>query len=502
MLEISDIMPYIIFFLSIGLASLGLRAGLSEKPFISIILGISSGIIAFFLLDGIPMIFALSFALLSMGPAMNLRDSLKNPLSCIHGEGPFLSIFVLILLLAFIGFHAVVPVVQSIEKDTSYEAMFPSNDPLLKDILYVESQGFGSLSPISIVITGKIMDTEAWNYIWDVEKRLKENIDGEYIINVVGIIDVVYPNGEIPNSLSELRNDVDNISKDARELFLSGDSKTTIIYVTTRVGDTPESSEELKKRIEDNINKVNKPVQLDVSITGVPLMSQRLGQLISSSQVIVAILSIGFLVFYLSFHAVRRGRTYPKSSIAISILLPLSFAILGTFDIIYLQHQAINITIPILLTLIFGIGIDDTLHLLKRFRDITEERRWIEPEDAIKEAIAQTGGAAFATTATTVIALSILSLAPIPILQKFAPIGCIGMVLTLVDSMIIFPYLIKIDYYYPGLLSGVVCVLSIIALIAIFLFPLPFITDFRLYSFLVVGIIIAVSFAELIGEYG
>jgi len=471
-----------------------LFTGLSKKHCISVVFGTASIFIAYFLLEGFPMLFAMTFAFLSMGPSINTTRPDENPLSQIHIKGPFASFIVLVLVLSVTGFCLVYPIFNSIEMETSYDKMFPKDEPLIKDIDYAVTRGFGGLSPVSIIIKGEIINIETWKYIWDIEEKLKENSDNEYIINVVSIVDIAYPDGRIPNSTSELRNKVDTIPESVRTLFLSRDSKTAIIYITTRVGATPESSNELKEKLESNINKIETPVHVKRSIAGVPLMSQRLSEIVSLSQVIVAILSIMILVLYLSFSLFGEEKLTPKISFAFALLLSIAFAILGTFIIVWKQSLTINISIPILLTLVFGVGIDDGLHLLKRFRDIDDIEKDIEY--SIKKAISETGGAAFATTATTIIALSTLTLTPIPILQDFAPIAIVGMLLSFVSMIILFPYLIKIDYYNSWLLPFMIFILLFIVLYVI---PIDFVFAVeKTYFDWAIRVIVVVFLIELI----
>lgn len=486
----------VIFICSIVFSCIALGAGSLGHHFGSIFWGTISIFIAYLFLDGLQMLFALSFAFLSMGPSFTTTGPDENPLSRIHGKGFSASFIVLILVLGVTGSCFIYPIFQSIEMETSYDKMFPKDEPLIEEVMYAESRGFGGLSPVHILIKGEIINTETWNYIWEIEEQLKRSSDYEYIINVVSIVDVIYPDGKIPNSTSDLRNDVDSIPKSVRNLFLSRDSQNAVIYITTNAGATPESSNELKAKLESNINKVEIPVNIETSTSGVPLMSQKLSEIISLSQIIVAILSIGFLVLYLSFSMF--GLT-PKISIAFSLLLSISFAIIGTFIIIGYQGRSINISIPILLTLVFGVGIDDGLHLLKRFRDVLgDSENENDMESSIKQAISDTGGAAFATTATTIIALSTLTLAPIPILQEFAPIAVVGMLLSFVSMTIIFPYLIKIDCYNSWLLPIVVFVPLII--VSYFTFTdSVFITE-KMYVIWAIRIIWFVLLIELISK--
>lgn len=489
----------VIFIFSIVFSCIALGSGSSGHHFGAVFWGTISIFTAYLFLDGLQMLFALSFAFLSMGPSITTTGPDENPLSRIHKKGFPASFIVLILVLGVTGSCFIYPIFQSIEMETSYDKMFPKDEPLIEEIMYAESRGFGGMSPVHILIKGEIINTETWNYIWEIEEQLKRSSDYEYIINVVSIVDVIYPDGKIPNSTSELRNDVDSIPESVRNLFLSGDSQNAVIYITTNAGATPESSNELKEKLESNINKVGLPVHLKISLSGVPLMSQKLSEIISLSQIIVAILSIGFLVLYLSFSMF--GLT-PKISIAFSLLLSISFAIIGTFIIIGYQNRTINISIPILLTLVFGVGIDDGLHLLKRFRDVKKEKDSADNidniESSIKQAISDTGGAAFATTATTIIALSTLTLAPIPILQEFAPIAVVGMLLSFVSMTIIFPYLIKIDYYNSWLLPIVVFVPLII--VSYFTFTdSVFITE-KMYFIWAIRIIWFVLLIELISK--
>jgi len=490
------LLPYVGLFISISLSLIALFTGLSGRGLLSVAFGSISCILAFLVLDGFFMVIAIALALIFMTPAMNISEISRNPLSRVHFGGTIMSFLVLFLILAIIVVHAVFPIIQSIEKETSYESMFPTNDPVFSGIIYAESQNLGSLSPACVIIKGKIIDKNTFIFIKNFEEKIRDKIDYEYVVNVISIVDILYPDGKIPNSEEKIRADIDNLPKNVRRFFLADDSKTTVIYITTTAGGTPDSSKELRKRIESCINEEEIPPYVDVIFTGVPLMSERLDRLISDSQIIVTVLSIGLLMLYLSVYTSRYEITI-RPSVAISILLPLAFSILLTFDVIWLQRRYINITIPFLLTLIFGVGIDDTIHLFKRINDLIHEER-LELETAIKKALTQTGGAAFATSATTIIAISTLSLVPIPVLKEFAPIGIIGMTLTFIDSMVIAPYVFKLSYEYPRILSFIVLIVSITGLLGVLVLHHPLLTAGGIYTYLTLGIIIIVSALEFV----
>jgi len=463
-----DILSYLIICSSIGISITGLFFGLAAKYNVCFACGLLAGILSF-LSEGLFFIVALSFAFLPLGLSFIESNHEKNMLSRSHIKGPIIPFIVLVLVLIFVGMHLHYPIIQSIEKETSYESLILSNDPVIRDADFLTSQGFG-ITPLFIVINGEIMNVETWKYIDSIGKKLREKEDRMYITNVMSVIDISFPDGNIPDSEDELRTTIYNFQEDIKEHFISKDFKTTVIYVTTRAGGTPKESEEIKKRVCEVIDNIKKPVSVDnVLVTGMPMMSQSLDKSISFAQIVVTVLSVGFLFFYVSLSMFWREKINVRSSISSGILLSLAFTVLATFDIMYVQKRMISIATPVLLTLIFGVGIDDSLHLLGRFRTEKEKnsKRFGNREKAIdysiRKAIAHTAAPAFATTATTILALCTLILVPIPMLREFAPVGIVSMLITFIDSMVIFPYFIKLSELYPKVIPVLNCIVSIIA---------------------------------------
>jgi len=120
--------------------------------------------------------------------------------------------------------------------------------------------------------------------------------------------------------------------------------------------------------------------------------------------------------------------------ITLLLLVPVSVGILWMFAIMVLFGLRLNIFNMVVLPTLFGIGIDNAIHLYHRFQEEREYVRYV---------VTTTGGAAFLTTITTMLGFAGTISASNQGLQSLGIVACIGLGACLVSSLTIFPALLQ-----------------------------------------------------------
>ena len=174
-------------------------------------------------------------------------------------------------------------------------------------------------------------------------------------------------------------------------------------------------------RFTDQIHRINP------RITGMPPIFYILIKLIGRDGTIAAILTllVVFLLLWFDFRSVK---------LALLGMVPLLFGVAWMLGIMQLLGMKLNIVNTIGVPLILGMGIDDGVHVLHRFK--------AEGKRNLRLVFASTGKAIFLTSATTMLAFGSLGFA---IYRGLASLGItlfIGIFACFFTTVLILPALL------------------------------------------------------------
>ncbi len=108
----------------------------------------------------------------------------------------------------------------------------------------------------------------------------------------------------------------------------------------------------------------------------------------------------------------------------------------------------VNVFTAMIGTIVFGIGVDDSIHIIDRIKD---ER---ETPAGIVKSVAKTGQTIFETTVTTCAGLSAGLFVAIPGLQNFFVLMMLLLILALLTSSILLPALIVAFHEFSSRITG------------------------------------------------
>ncbi len=119
------------------------------------------------------------------------------------------------------------------------------------------------------------------------------------------------------------------------------------------------------------------------------------------------------------------------------VVLTVGVALLWLAGVFALLGWTLNLFNLIALPLLVGMGQDDSLHIIHRYRE--------EGPGSLRHVLKETGGAVFLTTLTTVIGFSSMLFVQHQGLRSLGWTACIGMTLCLISSVLVTPACLRIS---------------------------------------------------------
>ncbi|MGI9471645.1 MAG: efflux RND transporter permease subunit [Rubripirellula sp.] len=174
----------------------------------------------------------------------------------------------------------------------------------------------------------------------------------------------------------------------------------------------------------------------DVHVTGTVVAAARnmrsfigdLGKSIAVASVII------FIVLTVAFRSLRMG--------LISIV-PNAFPLLVTAAGLVLLSYPLQITSALTFSLCLGLAVDDTIHVMMRYRQLKDEGKLANTE-IVAETIRHVGPALAITTAILVTGFGAMLVSPMPGIQMFALLSCIILLTAFVGDLLVLPAMLVV----------------------------------------------------------
>ncbi|KYK25007.1 hypothetical protein AYK25_05600 [Thermoplasmatales archaeon SM1-50] len=184
-------------------------------------------------------------------------------------------------------------------------------------------------------------------------------------------------------------------------------------------------NEEYRKELIDELEEVNP------NIVGRAIIVPKLVDMMGDDVIKVTIFaSIPILVIvFIGFR--KKTPIY-----ALLALIPVAFGIIGLLGLSGPLGIDLNMTSIMMIPLVIGIGIDDGIHILHRYKE--------EGKGSITWVVQNTGKAVFLTTATTCLAFSSFLIAEHPGMRSLGQVPVLGLILCLIAAIIFLPAFILV----------------------------------------------------------
>jgi hypothetical protein len=211
---------------------------------------------------------------------------------------------------------------------------------------------------------------------------------------------------------------------------------TTMLLATSDVGDNDERMNRLVTNIKKHLDSAGHPPGVDLQLTGIPVIQQRLGDLVNNDRTNTRWLSTLF-VFILTALLFR------------SIALAIGPILVVTFSVTWLYGTMGYVDLPIstlaggVAAMVVGIGIDYAIHLMNKYR--FERDNGHDKTTAMEVALTETGSALTTTALTTISAFLAFLVGVMPEMGRFGILMAIGIAYSLFYTLFGLPAFLIIE---------------------------------------------------------
>ena len=235
---------------------------------------------------------------------------------------------------------------------------------------------------------------------------------------------------------------VDTLSDEVKSMLLNEEQTKAIVYVTQPYMNLDEAGE-LRDEIDtmlENEPPVDGKTSTSLLTGGVPV-SIDINDGIHDAQNLTTLVTFLLLTVVLSivFRSVRLG---------VYTMIPVGIVILWQPLMMMNGDVSVNIFTAMIGTIVFGIGVDDSIHVMHR---IQEEG---ETPQGIGNSIEETGQTIFETTITTVSGIAAGFLAAFPGLENFFMVMCLLIFFAFITSTFVLPAIISAEHTITAAIRG------------------------------------------------
>ena len=233
----------------------------------------------------------------------------------------------------------------------------------------------------------------------------------------------------------------DTLSKEVRSMLMNEGGTKAIVYVSQPYMNLNVAGE-LRDEIDDILGEGPKLLNTRTSLlTGGLPVSLDINDGIHDTQSTTTLLTLLVLTILLMF-------VFRSPRLGVYTMIPVAVVILWQPLLMQSGDVNVNIFTAMIGTIVFGIGVDDSIHVMHRIREEGET-----PE-GMASAIEETGQTIFETTITTVSGIAAGFLAAFPGLENFFMLMCLLIIFAFITSTFLLPAVITAEHVARAKMNG------------------------------------------------
>jgi predicted RND superfamily exporter protein len=225
----------------------------------------------------------------------------------------------------------------------------------------------------------------------------------------------------------------DTLSKEVRSMLMNEGGTKAIVYVSQpymNLNVAGELRDEIDEILAEGPTLLNTRTSL---LTGGLPVSLDINEGIHSTQSTTTLLTLLVLTVLLMF-------VFRSPRLGIYTMIPVAVVILWQPLLMQSGDVNVNIFTAMIGTIVFGIGVDDSIHVMHRIREEGESPH------GMASAIEETGQTIFETTITTVSGIAAGFLAAFPGLENFFMLMCLLIIFAFITSTFLLPAVITAEH--------------------------------------------------------
>lgn len=312
-----------------------------------------------------------------------------------------------VLLLFLFLTLVMIPGMARVETIVALENMMPSSSTPVEGFNNLRAEGIGKDS-IAVQVSAGQTEDGVQDITSNTSKKYIESLSSG-INDIYGVTSVYNPNR------------VEGLT-DSRK-------QTSVIIAYTYMGDSGTEMDRIFNEIEQETG-YSRPEGIETQISGVPAVQQRLSDMVQRDKNVTTMISLG-LVFLITL-----GLFQGSFSSAVMPLLVVALSVVWLYGTMGYLGIPLSTLAGSVAALVIGIGIDYSVHILNTYRF---HRRDNTIEEALSEAVGETGVAIVATSITTISAFMAFLSGKMPEMHRFGLIMSIGIGYALLFSFFLLP---------------------------------------------------------------
>ena len=233
----------------------------------------------------------------------------------------------------------------------------------------------------------------------------------------------------------------DTLSKEVRSMLMNEGGTKAIVYVSQPYMNLNVAGE-LRDEIDDILAEGPTLLNTRTSLlTGGLPVSLDINEGIHDTQSTTTLLTLLVLTVLLMF-------VFRSARLGIYTMVPVAVVILWQPLLMQSGDVNVNIFTAMIGTIVFGIGVDDSIHVMHRIREEGETPH------GMASAIEETGQTIFETTITTVSGIAAGFLAAFPGLENFFMLMCLLIIFAFITSTFLLPAVFTAEHVTRAKLNG------------------------------------------------
>jgi hydrophobe/amphiphile efflux-3 (HAE3) family protein len=208
------------------------------------------------------------------------------------------------------------------------------------------------------------------------------------------------------------------------------DFSATLVLISSSIGGEQEKINRFTEAIEDELEGVEMPPGVALSVTGVPQLTADIFTLLQEDAVNVTVIAgviILVLLLILTRNILRTFQTYT----------PVLFSLIWTFGLLGWLDIALSVATAAIGAFIIGLGIEYGIFWVKRFEECRKEGGSIER--SVHTAVAGIGSAITSSATTTIIGFMALTLTILPLIQILGITVALSILFSLLATLLVSP---------------------------------------------------------------
>jgi hypothetical protein len=335
-------------------------------------------------------------------------------------------------------------VIPRIQPETNYITFFSKNSEvrIANDLV---NEHFGGSNTIEVIVnTGQVNGIESPDFLQRVKEFQNQAEHIDKLAHPMSIVDLLeeenkalhggqeeynrLPGQGIAQYLLLLESDDDQIVDD----FIDFDHQEARIRIMTSSTESRETKIILSK-IQAMADDYFRESGHKVTVTGVPVLSDKLQDLIISSQIrsLISAIIFAFIVTSLLLRSALKG---------LACSAPIAVTVLANFGIMGWTAIPLDVATSMIASVAVGIGIDYAIHLYTRYQEEIDEGASVQ--DALEAAIHTVGRANYFNAFAVTAGFLVLLFSNFPPLRTFGLLTSVTMLLSLTGAMLLLPALI------------------------------------------------------------